>query len=414
MTRLVLANCAFVDELGSTREGDTGLLVRDGSIHATGNADDLIGEARAEGPTDVIDLDGCHLLPGLINMHTHFGVIHPGTSDVARLSGETDAGMALRMAACARATVQAGVTTVRLVSERRHLDTALRSAIQRGETLGPRIFTAGQAIAATGGHGLGSHAVEVDGTAEARRATRYQIKAGADLIKVMISGGISDQEEGLNRMEMAEDELQAVIAVAHAWGKPVAGHLGGADVIDVALDYGIDSVEHGYQLSEQVARKMAELGTWLVPTMSVGQGGEYFKRIEAPGWLVDRLEAFAPRHAESVSMAAAAGVRILAGTDFVPSEPFDDTTAMVRELEHLVSAGLSTLDTLRAATSLAAECLGMSGEIGSITPNTKADMIVVEGNPTVDIDSLRRLRLVVADGSVVANQHLRHETASPK
>lgn len=408
MRQMVLANCRFVAELGTAAAGDTGLMVRDGSISATGAADDLIAEARSTGAVDLIDLDGGYLLPGLINMHTHFGVIHPGTTDQARLHGETEAGMALRMAACARSTLEAGVTTVRLVSERRHLDTALRSAIGRGQVLGPRIFTAGQALASTGGHGLGSHAVEADGPAEFRALTRSQIKHGADLVKVMISGGISDEHEGLNRTEIAEDELRATIDAAHAWGRAVAGHLGGADVIDLAIDCGVDTVEHGYQLTEPVARKMADRGVWLVPTMAVSRGGEYFRRIGAPGWLVDRLDAFASRHLESVAVAARSGVRIVAGTDFVPSEAFDDTSAMVRELEHLVSAGLTPTDALRGATTLASECLGTMGQLGCISPGAAADFVAVDGDPRFDISILRRLRLIVAGGRVVGGHGQKH------
>ncbi|MEX0667524.1 MAG: amidohydrolase family protein [Acidimicrobiia bacterium] len=404
MNQMVLANCRFVEDLCSVAAGDTGLWIRDGLIAASGNADDLIADARAEGTVDVVDLDGAYLLPGLINMHTHFGVIHPDTTDDARLQGETAAGMALRMAECARATLEAGITTVRLVSEKRGFDTALRSAITRGETPGPRIFTAGQAITATGGHGLGSHGVEADGPDEWRLQARTQIKDGSDLVKVMISGGISDENEGLNRLQLEEDELRAAIEIAHAWGRPVAGHVGGADLIDLAIDSGIDTVEHGYALTEAVAQRMAANRIWLVPTMMVTRGDEYFRRIKAPGWLIDRLGAFAPRHAESVALAAGSGVRILAGTDFVPSERFDDTSAMIRELELLVDAGMAPIEALRAATTLAAECLGTTGRLGCLAPDAAADVLAVHDDPRIDISTLRRFRLIVARGRIVLDR----------
>lgn len=398
----VLTNCRLTDELADgAAPGDDGVWLRDGTVAAVGPADDLLAEARAAGAVTVADLDGAHVLPGLIDMHTHFGVVHPGTTDEARLRGESEAALALRMAACAGAAVRAGVTTVRLVSERRHADFALRAAIGRGEVTGPRIFTAGRALTATGGHGLGSHAVEADGVAAFRRQARDQIKQGADLVKVMVSGGVSDEGEGLNSMQMTTDELRAAVDVAHAWGRPVAGHLGGADVVDAAIDCGVDSVEHGYALTEPVARKMADRGVWLVPTMMVTRGREYFSRIEAPGWLIDRLEAAAPRHVSSVATARRSGVRILAGTDFLPAERFDDTSAMVRELESLTEAGLEAIDALRAATTLAAECLGAGDRLGRIAAGAHADVVAVDGDPRADIGALRRLRLVVAAGRVV-------------
>jgi imidazolonepropionase-like amidohydrolase len=261
--------------------------------------------------------------------------------------------------------------------------------------------TSGRALACTGGHGRGSHAVEADGPAEFRRHARAQIAAGADVVKVMASGGVSDPHDGLNSPEMAADELRAAVDVAHAWGRPVAAHLGGAAVISAALDAGVDSVEHGYALTPEVAARMAALGTWLVPTLLVTHGGEYFERIEAPGWLSSRLAGAGARHLESVAVAARAGVRIALGTDFLPFEPFDGTTATVRELELLVAAGLSPLDALRSATTLAAECLGLGSSVGLVAPGMAADLVAVDGDPVADISAMRRLRLVVAAGRLV-------------
>lgn len=397
----VLVNGRFTPELSSAHVTDSAIWMRDGLIEGLGSDDDLVAEARTRGAVSVVDLEGAYLLPGLINMHTHFGVVHPGTSDEVNLLGETEAGNALRMAGCAEAALQAGVTTVRLVSERHPTDFALRTAIRRGSVAGPRIFTAGQALTATGGHGLGSHAVEADGVTEFRRHAREQIEHGADVIKLMISGGVSDPHDGLDHMEMAEDELRAAIQVAHSWGRPVAGHLGGADVTSRAIDLGVDSVEHGYALTEPVAAKMSERATWYVPTMLVTRGREYFERIEAPSWLIGRLEGATERHREAVGHAIAHSVRVLVGTDFLPSEPFDETTATIREIELLVEAGLPASEALAGATFLAAECLGQDRSLGFLSSGGSADVIATAGNPAADISCLRRLQLVVKAGHVV-------------
>lgn len=406
MTQLLIVGARIVGGLADAGPGDDAVAVRDGMIAALGDADDLLADARERGPVEVVDLGGAALLPGLVNAHTHFSVVHPGTSDEARYLGETEGAAALRAAACARETLHAGVTTVRLLSERAPVDFALRAAITRGEVQGPRILTAGRALACTGGHGRGSHAVEADGVAEFRRNARAQIAAGADVVKVMASGGVSDPHDGLNSPEMTGDELRAAVDVAHAWGKPVAAHLGGEGVIEAALECGVDSVEHGYSLSAGLAASMAARGTWLVPTLMVTHGGEYFERIASPRWLAERLEAAGPRHVESVRLAHEAGVRIALGTDFLPAERFDETTATVRELEYLVEAGMSPLDALRSATTLAAGCLGVDSTVGRIAPGMAADLVAVEGDPATDIAAMRRLRLVVKAGEVVRRDGL--------
>jgi imidazolonepropionase-like amidohydrolase len=401
MSVVVIRNCRLVPGLGSDSGGRAAIRVRDGVIDEVGQEDAVLQGAGAGAEHTAVDAQGAYVLPGLIDMHTHFSVVHPDTTDELVFGKENDFGMAFRMAACARQALHAGVTTVRLVSEKGGSDTALRRAIQLGQVEGPRIVTAGQAITSTGGHGLGSHAVEADGVAEVRRRTRDQLKQGADLIKVMISGGISDAEEGLDKMLVSEDELRAAVEVAHAAGVKVAGHLGGAGVIEIAIECGVDTVEHGYVLTEQIAQRMADQGVWHVPTMMVTAGGEYFERIQAPRWLLDRLEAFAPTVRSSVALAYEHGVRILAGTDFLPAEPFDGTSAMVREIEHLRDAGLSNLDALRAATTLAAECLGMEGTVGCLTPGAAADLIAVREDPSADVSALRDMVMIMADGRLV-------------
>jgi imidazolonepropionase-like amidohydrolase len=211
---IVLVNCSVVDAERDAPLADAGVWARDGAIAAVGAADDVLAAARAAGEPEVIDLDGACVLPGLINMHTHL-------SDVARETGrETPVEVAYRMAGTARRTVEGGVTTVRLVGEPYGADFALRNAIAGGSVLGPRIFTAGRALVCTGGHGFaGAATVEADGVDGFRQATRAQLREGADLIKLMISGGIAGEHEGIDTPQLKPDELRAVTEIAHDWGR---------------------------------------------------------------------------------------------------------------------------------------------------------------------------------------------------
>lgn len=399
---LALVNCSVIDATAETARSNSGVWVRSGRIEAVGPADDILQEANTGG-SEIIDLNGAHLMAGLINMHVHLGLKLPGKQS-QDLAQESDAALALRMASNARAALIAGVTTVRLVAEKDHVDFAVRAAIDRGETVGPRIFTAGMAIACTGGHGRGSGAVEVDGVPETRRAVRSQIKAGADLIKVMASGGISGEFEGASGLQLEPDELAAAIDVAHAWGKKVTAHAGPAEVIELAVQSGLDCVEHGYRLTNDVASQMAERGTWYVPTLSVTRCKDFFERIEAPSWMMERALSQGGTHMESFRNALGHDVTVALGTDMLPAEPYDDTVATVREMEHMVEGGMSPRQVVLAATSGPAEWLGMSSELGTIEPGKHADLIAMPDDPTRQIKALRGIGFVMKGGYVYRNE----------
>jgi imidazolonepropionase-like amidohydrolase len=201
---VILANCLLFD--GSRTVAGQALRVADGLITA-------VGPAIPAGGDRVVDLDGDCVLPGLVNMHVHLGLALPGMPKPA-----DDVELALAMAGSARATLQAGVTTVRLVGESNYVDFALRRAIEAGTLDGPRVFTAGHALCCTGGHGWDADALEADGADGFRRATRAQLRAGADLIKVCISGGIAGEYERIDTAQLTDAELAAVIETAHDLG----------------------------------------------------------------------------------------------------------------------------------------------------------------------------------------------------
>lgn len=405
-TETVLRNCRVWDGVADEPVADAEVVVRDGRIVACGPA--ASGERSLRPGAVEVDLHGSVVLAGLCNMHTHLSLSLPGPGGdaVAALGPHA---LVLHMADQAARTLRAGVTTVRCVAEKDHAEFALRDAIGAGWVPGPRIFTAGRALACTGGHGHGSgDTLECDGPDGFRRGARAQIRAGADLLKMMISGGIAGEHEAIDTPQLTADEMAAVIDTAHAWGRKVTAHAGPAPVIEEAVRLGLDCVEHGYQLSPAVARLMAERGTSLVPTLVVTRCQEFFDRLGVPGWMQRRSLGAAERHAASYQMALDAGVEVMLGSDMPPAEPFEGTTATVRELELMVALGLPPRAALTAATAVPARWLGAGDDLGTVEAGRWADLIAVDGDPTEDVSALRRLWWVMKGGVVVRDD--RHGT----
>jgi len=400
----VLVNCNVFDGHGDTVLRDQRILVRDGRIAALGpraGASDA-----ASGGAAVIDLGGAYVMAGLFNMHTHFSLALPGAlgREVLAMSPHE---LAFYVADGARRTLQCGVTSVRCVGESDHVDFALRSAIASGRAEGPRIFTAGRALVCTGGHGHEApSALECDGPDGFTRGTRAQIKAGADLIKVMISGGIAGENEAIDTMPLTQAELDAVIRTAHSWGRKVTAHAGPAPIIEQAVELGLDCVEHGYQLTAPVAERMSDRGAALVPTLGVTRCGEFFDSLDVPAWMQQRSFAAAPRHEESYKLALAAGVDVMLGSDLPPFWAVDGTSATVRELEHMQEFGLPVRDALLAATLGPAAWLGVEDELGSVAVGKRADLIAMTGDPMLSAGSLRSLFWVMKDGAVVRDDRV--------
>ncbi|HEV3402922.1 MAG TPA: amidohydrolase family protein [Gaiellaceae bacterium] len=397
MSPTLLENCSVVDVHAGQSLPDGVVLIDGDRIAAVGPR----AEVELPGTAERVDLGGAHVLPGLINCHVHFGLVLPGTEG-DRLRNESDAALALRMAANAAQTLGAGVTTVRLVGERPYADIALRDSIAAGETAGPRILTAGPLLISTGGHGweLGS-CVEADGPDGFRAAARTQIKHGTDLVKISVSGGIAGENEAIADSQMTPAEIAAVTETAHARGKHVAAHAGPPGVIRTAVECGVNTIEHGYFLTGEVAAVMHEHGSWLVPTINVSRAVAFYEKIGAPHWMVEKALAAGELHWAGLREAINRGVRIAMGTDMIPHEPFDGTSVTVRELEFYVEAGMTPPAALRSATIDAAELLGRP-ELGRLEPGVAADLIAVRGDPIQDIASLRQLELVVSRGRVVA------------
>lgn len=347
--------------------------------------------------TRTISMTGKWLIPGLMNMHVHLGLKLPGAAGDS-LAEETDTEEVLRMAGNARRSLVSGVTTVRLVGEDHGTDFALRSAIERGEVIGPRIKTAGEIIVPTGGHG----SLEADGPYGLARAAREQIKRGADWIKIAISGGISDPRGAISAAPMTDEEMSTLIEVAHRNGIKVTAHNGSNEAALQALRFGINGFEHGYHLNVEVLKEMKAKGVWLVPTIVVTQPGalEFYHKIGSPPWYLERVKSTGADHWAMLQNAIRLGVKIALGTDQFPFEPNDGTTATIAEAELYVKAGMTPLQALRAATAQAAAMLDMSADLGSISAGKFADIDALAADPLADIHALRTLDFVMKGGVV--------------
>jgi imidazolonepropionase-like amidohydrolase len=388
---------------------DAGEVVRPGVLRIDG---ELIAGAGGGSPDDdVLDLGELILLPGLMDMEVN--LLMGGRGETAAYSPVQDDPplRMLRAVGNARRTLRAGFTTVRnlglfVKTGGYLLDVALAKAIDAGWIDGPRVVPAGHAITPTGGHldptmfmafapGVLPMTVEegiADGVDEVRRAVRYQIKHGAQLIKVCASGGVMSHTGAAGAQHYSDSELSAIVDEAHRRGLRVAAHTHGADAVRAAVEAGIDCIEHGFLIDDDAIALMVKRGTFLVPTTFLADGMDVSRA--APELQAKAAEMF-PRARASVLAAYQAGVKIAVGTD-APAIPHGKNAS---ELVALVSRGMSPLDVLRAATVTAAELIGVTDR-GRLAPGLLADVIAVPGDPLRDITVTQDVRFVMKGGKV--------------
>jgi imidazolonepropionase-like amidohydrolase len=341
------------------------------------------------------------VLPGLIDCHTHITTA-PGEASEFR-SSFLDA--AILAPSYARATLEAGFTTIRDVGAPQFVDVALRKAIDRGDIPGPRIQAATLPISATGGHGdvnglspfVEFHAFSgvADGVDEIRKKVRFEVKYGADVIKVMATAGAMSEEESVEAALFTQEELDAVVDEARTWGRRVAAHAHGAEGIKRAVRAGVVSVDHGTFLDEEGALLMAERGTYLVKDSYEDRW--FLER--APGWgyppiVVEKLAKIVEGHQAAFLLAMKHGVKIAFGTD-AGMIPHGENAKQFRDY---VEWGMKPMDAILTATRNAADVLGWSDRVGAIAPGRFADIIAVEGDPLKDITELERVRFVIKGG----------------
>ncbi|MFK7958471.1 MAG: amidohydrolase family protein [Lysobacterales bacterium] len=399
--QLALVGGTVVDIDGGAPLSNAVILIDGERITAMGSASEVSIPAGAER----IDVSGHWLIPGLMNMHVHPGLKLPGKM-MAELANESEGALTLRMAKAARESLQVGVTTIRIPGDDSHGDLALMRSINKGESAGPRIYSAGEALVITGGHGSESGVEYADGPYELMKAARRELSAGASWVKILISGGIATDGGDISKALMTPEEIGAVIDAAHRFGGKVTAHSGSPQATSIAVDAGIDCIEHGYFLDRKTLRKMKKAGTWLVPTIVVSQPATapFFEKIGSPQWYLERRDSVGKVHWKALETAIAEGVNIALGTDQLPSEPNDGTYATAREAQYYVEAGMTPLQALQSATIQPARLLGADKDIGSLAVGKYADIVALPADPTQDIKALREIRLVMKGGHVYRNE----------
>jgi imidazolonepropionase-like amidohydrolase len=349
---------------------------------------------------EVVDAAGRSVVPGLVDCHVHLAGAHV-TERLAEPSAARIADDALRVTELAGQLVRDGIVAVRDMGYPHHGIFAVRDALERRSFEGPRLFLSGRAIAASGGHGTGI-SVEIDGPYAARQAARLEMKAGADWLKLMVTGGTATPGEQVSDVQLALDEVQAVVEEAHRRGRRVAAHCSNLAGTRLALAAGVDSIEHGIELDEACVRQMVDNGVWLSPGLRCT---EVEATAEPESGVADYVRAKAAaifrRQGESFQLALAAGVRIVAATDGGPRYFPVGLESLVAELGTMVRLGMAPLDAIRAATSAAATLLGIDHEEGTIQPGRTANLVLVDGDPTAEVEALARPWLVVVRGGVV-------------
>ena len=356
---------------------DHGVLVEHGRIRRFATAAEFEGFAGAR-----VNTAGQTLMPGLIDCHVH--VCIGAEADLLTVLGQlSEPELVVRALENAQATLRGGTTAARDIGGKEFIEITVRDAINAGRHLGPTMLCAGKLICITGGHGwwLGA---EIDGVDEMVHAVRANIKAGANLIKLIATGGVLTPNVDPMQAQLDLDGMRAAVNEAHRFDRKITAHALGAPGIRNAVDAGIDSIEHGFQITEDLIAKMIAGGIYLVPTISALAGIVGNADAGIPRYAVEKAERFVEMHRASVRAFHEAGGTIAMGTD--AGTPFNHHGENAQELGHMVAYGLSPLDALTAAT-VHAGALCDFDDRGRVREGYWADLLIVAGNPLEDIDA---------------------------
>jgi imidazolonepropionase-like amidohydrolase len=369
-------------------EGGALLIERDRILEAGPSAQVSKG-------TQEIRFPGATLMPGIVDAHTHLS-FNMGDQAVGSLDRGDPVRRALRATRHLRMDLDAGVTLVRVVGEAEFIDLALRDAVADGTVPGPRIVTATRGLAATNGHGGEWPGNAVDGVDEMRKAVRTNLRRGADLTKLFITGSV-DHPGGHFACGFSREEIAVAVEESHRAGKPVCAHAVRDEDVLLCVQEGVDAIEHGHMIDQNAIAAMVERDTWLVLTMAIVLD----EQLLAPDLEANPLFAeveWLPRRAmaqDACRNAVAAGVRWTCGTDAMHGRMSDEIAA-------IVGAGLPVKDVLVAATRSGAEICGLGDRLGTLERGKLADVVVLDGDPFRDLDALRRVKCVFKDGAVAA------------
>ncbi len=403
-TLVVFQNITLIDGTGREPIPDATVAVRGSKIIYAGPARKWLPSLKE----DIINLDfaGKYLLPGLIDCHVH---LSGGGELDSRFDEANDAVMALKMLANARKHLAAGITSVRDLGGWNEIEFELRRAVRRGEFSGPRLMLAGRFISISesgADHYKGMYRT-ADGVDEVRKAAREQIKHGADLVKLGVTGAVLVEDGVPGATHFNSDEIQVAVEEAAKSGRRVAAHAHGIDGIRKAVQAGVHSIEHGTYLHQgpDVIEEMRRRGTFLVPTLKAGRDVIEGDTRHVPAWIVEKMRETQKAADKSVRLAYEAGVRIAMGSD--ASTPLNYHGENGLEVHWMQVAGMKPLDALVAATLTAAKAFGWEARVGSIEEGKLADLLVLDADPLEDLRRLadkKLIRAVFLDGKLVARQ----------
>ncbi len=405
MSVKAIVGATLIDGSGRKPVPNSLVVVRGEKIEGVGNQ----GDIKVPDGAEVIDGSGRWLLPGFIDLHVH--LYSSGFVPVPTKGSEL-AYAGLVASNNIRTALQAGITTLRCVSDRNHVDLAMRDAVERKQIIGPRLFCAGVGICMTGGHGSGIPGTihEVDGPWAVRKAVREEVKAGADFIKLLSSHRTDDRE-------FTYEEIEAGVDEAHAHGRKCAIHVANYAGTKMAADAGADTIEHGSFIDRETAEKMAYNKIVLVPTLWVKNHiPERTAKTRAEqsktgiwnltGKDLQQTEDWFKRCVEqlpkTMKLVMQKKVRIGAGTDNVFG---DQSFAMLpEEIEWLTKYGMSNMEAIESATRIGAEAIGVEDVLGTVAAGKFADVVMVTEDPLKDITALKRVNWVMKAGDII-RQH---------
>jgi imidazolonepropionase-like amidohydrolase len=361
----------------------------------------------------IIDLKSKTVMPGLIDCHVHMEEEVGPNAQIKRFT-LNPADIAFDAARIAKTTLMAGFTTVRDLGGT-GVNIALRNAIKKGVTIGPRIITAGKTISSTGGHADPTNGYKKDlmgdpgpydgvanGADECRKAVRQRYKDGSDCIKITASGGVLSLEKDGSGPQFSEEEMKAIVETAKDYGMAVAAHAHGAEAIKRAIRAGVTSIEHGTLMDDEAIALFKKYGTWFVPTIIAGKSVS--DSAKKPGFfpavITEKALSIGPKLQATFGRAYKAGVKIAFGTDagvYAHGKNW-------MEFIYMNEAGMPALETIKAATVSASELLGMSESIGTIEKGKLADIVAVDGDPSKDLQSMGHVKFVMKEGIVYKNE----------
>ena len=389
MKKTLLKNGNLIDGTTDDIRNNMNILIHDGNIHAV----------TADMPNDthdyeVIDCTDKYILPGLIDCHVH--LVWDGSPNPQEvIKNQTDEGISLDAYSHAMDTLKLGVTTVRDLGAPRRTVLELRNKIDSGKLVGPTVVCSGPPIVMTGGH-VSNLGYESDGKDEVRKNTRKVFKEGADLIKVMATGGIYTEGEEPGSVQLNLDELSAVKEEALKKNKKVSAHADGIEGIMNSLEVGIDTIEHAIYADREALEIMKSQGTYLVPTMKVMR--QLATSPYIPEWALVKAKEVIEPHFEMLKQAVDLNVKIATGTDC--GSPETPPKLYFDELLIMEEAGMTPMEVIQASTSIAAECIDRD-DFGVIEPNKRADILIVDQNPVENLSVLKEEKVILKNGKII-------------